>query len=107
MFVFGLVWYALFCVLSSFCNHLEEEERDGCFAFIFLWISCYLNVLWLFLGIPFVVWSAVYDCRISKSYSLFGLIFSDQHIHIFYEITSGKFTTALKEVKVNIRSPFE
>ena len=24
-----------------FCNHLEEEERAGCFAFIVMRMSCY------------------------------------------------------------------
>ena len=32
---------ALLCVLSSFFNYLEEEERAGCFAFVVLRMSCY------------------------------------------------------------------
>ena len=24
-----------------FCNHLDEEERDVCFAFFAFWMSCY------------------------------------------------------------------
>ena len=36
-----LFCYALLCVLSTFLNHLEEEERAGCFAFIVLRMYCY------------------------------------------------------------------
>ena len=39
MFVFVLGCITL-CPFS-FCIHLEEEERAGCFAFIVLRISCY------------------------------------------------------------------
>ena len=35
-----------------FLNHLEEEERAGCFAFIVFRMSCYCNVPWLFLTMP-------------------------------------------------------
>ena len=37
----SLFWYALLCALSIFCNHPEEKERAGSFAFIVLRISCY------------------------------------------------------------------
>ena len=53
---------ALLCVLSSFA-----KERTGCFAFIVLWMACYLKCS---VNIPrgIVGWSAV--CGISCSYSL-------------------------------------
>ena len=34
---FGMHYFISFLV----CNHLEEVERPGCFAFIVFWISCY------------------------------------------------------------------
>ena len=45
----SLFWYALFYVLSSFGNYLDEEERAGCFAFI-VFFGCLVtvNVLKLF-----------------------------------------------------------
>ena len=39
-YVFSLLCAAL-CHFYIFCNHLEEEERAGCFAFIVLQMSCY------------------------------------------------------------------
>ena len=39
MFVFVFVCITLCPFL--FCNHLEEEERAGCFAFVVLRMSCY------------------------------------------------------------------
>ena len=39
VFVFVLVCIAL-CPFK-FCNHLGEEERAGCFTFMFFWIQCY------------------------------------------------------------------
>ena len=39
MWVFVLVCIAL-CPFK-FCNHLGEEEKAGCFAFIFFLMSCY------------------------------------------------------------------
>ena len=60
----SLFCYALLCVLSSFANHLEEEERTGCFAFTVLRISCYCKC---HMALPdgAVGWSAVCDCGIS------------------------------------------
>ena len=43
--------FVLLCITLCpfwFCNHLEEEERAGCFAFIVLRMSCY------FLMVPWV-----------------------------------------------------
>ena len=46
------------------CNHLEEEERAGCFAFIVLRMSCYCKCS---VNLPHgtVGWSAVCNCDIS------------------------------------------
>ena len=50
----SLFCYVLLCVHSIFCNHLEEEEKAGCFAFIVLQMSCYCKCLWLFLTVSWV-----------------------------------------------------
>ena len=42
MFVFVLLCITL-CPLQ-FCNHLEEEEKAGCFAFIVLRMPCYCEL---------------------------------------------------------------
>ena len=61
MFCYAL----LLCVLSIyFCNHLEEEERAFCFAFIVLRMSCYCDCYAVLYHIV-VGWSSVYDCGIS------------------------------------------
>ena len=60
MFVFVLHDF----VLSSFCNHLEEEERAGCFTFIVLRMSCYCKYS-VTLPLSAMGWSAVCDCGIS------------------------------------------
>ena len=62
MFVFVLL-----CITACpflFYNHLEEEEKDGCFAIIFLQMYCYYKC---FVALPHgaVFWSAVCDCGIS------------------------------------------
>ena len=62
MFVFVLVYINL-CPFK-FCNHLEEEERADCFAFIVLRMSCNCKCsVALTRGV--VGWSAVCDCGIS------------------------------------------
>ena len=43
VFVFVLLFITLCPFL--FCNHLEKEERAGCFAFIVLGMSFTVNVL--------------------------------------------------------------
>ena len=48
-----LICYALHCVHSSFLNHLEEEEKNGCCAIFVLQIVT-INVLWLFLTVWWV-----------------------------------------------------
>ena len=56
----------LFCFVVPFlvCNHLEEEERAGCFAFIVLWMSCCCKCS-VTLPHRAVGWSVVYDSGIS------------------------------------------
>ena len=59
MFIF--VWFAFKTVSSLVCNHHEEEERAGCFAFVVLRMSCYCICS---LALPYgaVGGSAVCDC---------------------------------------------
>ena len=47
-----------------FCNHLEGEEKTGCFAFIVLQMYCYY---YCFVALPrsALGWSAVCDCGIT------------------------------------------
>ena len=45
--------YPTKCPLK-FCNHLDEEERAGCFTIIVFWRIITVNVLWLFIGMPWV-----------------------------------------------------
>ena len=57
---FGMHYFVSFV----FCNHLEEEERAGCFVFIVFPVSCYCICS---MALPYgaVGWSAVCDCGIS------------------------------------------
>ena len=50
----------IFCLFKC-CNHLEEEEKAGCFAIIVLQVYCYYKCS---LALPHgaVGWSAVCDC---------------------------------------------
>ena len=59
MFVFVVLCITL-CPFY-FCNHLEEEEKAGCFASIVLQMYCYYK--WS-VALPHsaVGWSAVCDC---------------------------------------------
>ena len=50
--VMCLSLYALLCVLSSFCNHLKEEERAGCFSFVVLQMYCYYKCSVALLSVP-------------------------------------------------------
>ena len=52
MFIFVLLCITL-CPFE-FCNHLEEEEKTGCLAFIVLQMYFSIYVLWLFLMVPWV-----------------------------------------------------
>ena len=57
------VYNYLITVLSKFCNHLDEEEIAGCFAFIVFLMSC---DCWCSVNLPnsALGWSAVCDCGI-------------------------------------------
>ena len=52
LFVFVLLCITL-CPFK-FCNHLEEEEKTGCFAIMSYRCIVYVNVLWLFLTVLWV-----------------------------------------------------
>ena len=58
------VWVCITLCPFWFCNHLDEEERAGCFAFIVFPISCYCKS---FVGLLHIVmgFSALCDCGIS------------------------------------------
>ena len=62
VFVFGLLCIAL-CPFY-FYNHLEEEEKAGCFALVVLQMYCYYECS---VAHPHgaVGWSVVCDCGIS------------------------------------------
>ena len=49
---------------SFVCNHLEEEEKSGCFAIIVLQVYCYYECS-VTLPHGAVDWSAVCNCGIS------------------------------------------
>ena len=59
VFVFFIHYF-----VSMFCNHLEEEGKADCFAFIVLQMYCY-NKCSVALHHGAVGWSAVCDCGIS------------------------------------------
>ena len=48
--LFGIHYFVSFLV----CNHLEEEERAVCFAFLSYECLDAVYVLWLFLTVPWV-----------------------------------------------------
>ena len=56
----SLFCFALLCVHSSFCTHLEEMEKAGCFAIIVLQMHCFCKCS---VALPHGAkgWSAVYD----------------------------------------------
>ena len=62
MLVFVLICITLYPFL--FCNHLGEEERAGCSAFIVFYMFCYCKCPVALLH-GAVGWSAVCDCGIS------------------------------------------
>ena len=70
-FLMYFQFWRMFCVLVCitfcpfyFCNHLEEEERTGCFAFIVLRMFCYCTCS---VTPPHIAvgWSTVCDCGVS------------------------------------------
>ena len=62
MFVF--IFLCTTIIPFLFCNHLEEEEKAGCFAFIVLKMYCYYKCSVAFPHSA-VGWSAVCNCGIS------------------------------------------
>ena len=68
MFVFVLLYVTLCPFL--FCNHLEEEEKAGCFTIGVLQMFCYYKCSVALLH-GAMGWSAAYDkyCGISLSFS--------------------------------------
>ena len=62
MLVFVLVCITL-CPFQ-FCDHLDEKERAGCFAFVVFWMSCYCKYSVALLHSA-MGWSTVCDCGIS------------------------------------------
>ena len=60
---FAFVLLSIICCPFQFCNHLKEEGRAGCFAFIVLRMSCYCECS---VALPHgaVKLSAVCDCGI-------------------------------------------
>ena len=38
--VCSIVFRAVLCVLSSFCNHLDGEESTSCFTFLVFLVFC-------------------------------------------------------------------
>ena len=58
--LFGMHYFVSFLVF----NHLEEEARAGCFAFVVLRMSCYC-ICSVALPYGVVGWYAVCDCDIS------------------------------------------
>ena len=66
-----------------FCNHFDEKERAGCFAFIVFLMSCYCQ--W-YVALPrgAIGLSTVCDRGISWSYSFFLIltcIYMCMHVH--------------------------
>ena len=59
---------ALLCIQYWFCSHIDGEERASCFALFVFLVSCDCCV-----ALPggAMGLSAVCDCGISRSYSLF------------------------------------
>ena len=80
VFVFVLLCITL-CPFH-FCNHLEEEEKVGCFSIIVLQMYCYYTCP---VALPDgdLGWSAVCDCGISQSFSL--ILFCKRQIRKYTE----------------------
>ena len=71
-----MFFFDLLCItLCQFylCNHLDQEERAGCFAFIVLWMSCYRKCS---VALPQVPWVGL-QCVI--------MVFPD-HTHLLFII---------------------
>ena len=66
----SLFRYALLCVHFTFCNHLKEKA--GLFAIIVLQMYVTINVLWLFLTVPWVGLQYVSVVYPDHTHLLFG-----------------------------------
>ena len=65
VFVFVVLCCAVHCFVSILvCNHLEEEEKVGCFAVFVFQMYCY-STRYMSLSHSAMDWSAVCDCSIS------------------------------------------
>ena len=56
-----------------FCNHLDGEERAGCFALLSLSSWCLVVVVWLFLAVPWVCLQFVIVIFPDHTHLLFSL----------------------------------
>ena len=81
VFVLVLHYFMSFLV----CNHLDEEERVGCFAFI-VFLMPSVNVLWLFLMVPWVGLQFVIVVFPDHTHLLF-------HVYSCYNMLSPVFKT--------------
>ena len=73
-------WFVMQYFVSFLaCSHLDGEERAASFTLIVFLITCYC-----FIAFPHgaVGWSAVHDCGISWSDSLFSLVLSCNGLYI-------------------------
>ena len=53
--MFGPCFVIQFFVSVLFCNHLDGEERAGCFAIcLSSWCLVTVSVMWFFLVVPWV-----------------------------------------------------
>ena len=66
-----------------FCNHLEEEERAGCFAFVVLRMPCCCDVLRLCPIVPLVG----LQCVIVVFSDHTHFLFHEQHRLIYSQIS--------------------
>ena len=61
--MFDCLCFVILCVNFSLINHLEEEEKAGCFAIVVLQMYCYYKYS-VVLPHGAMGWSAVCDCGI-------------------------------------------
>ena len=70
LFLFGM--HSIVSILV--CNHLEEEGRAGCFAFVSYECLVTVYVVWLFLTVPWVGLQCVIVVFLDHTYLLFYLV---------------------------------
>ena len=87
MFVFVLVCITL--CLFLFCNHLEEDERAGCFALLSYGCLVTVYVLWLFLMVSWV------------SLQWVIVVFPD-HTHLHFGAITNSPLIIMRKVPLNI-----